>query len=390
MAHSIAALKAADAFKAQQEAKASKTETKQFPDIKLAFSLDAEKRKGWEQYLKLIVDSGSKVAEMQDNFPDRRTADPKQVCSDAAKALRALGSPLVDDLTSRIITISPPKVDQENVSFYGDSGLNQYVKTDKGAVKVDNTYILTELKNKFGRLDVMFKPHHGAKLKSFIEWAKAANKSDVVNIAGFFLNDVVNQWGGINQAALEDIDNKDGFLHTFLKEMAGMKRKALIVGGNSRIWGVGEDYDWLVSKIIAHSRSYGILTVSGARCWVQLPLIQEQRGGSVVTWHAAAGFQQAKAMSDFLYDLYVAASYYNPPTFEWMLNLSSWCEQRTVDLTLEKSSTPTAWGVNAVPLPQKLLVAKARPATKKEETPVAPISRADLLAQSASDAADAA
>jgi RNA:NAD 2'-phosphotransferase (TPT1/KptA family) len=341
-------------------------EIKTFDDIKLAFSMSMEDRPGWEAYFDKLLVLALLVGELEDNLPDVRgfnVANAKHLLpTNAGKTLRIIGSPMTDVLTSRVINATPPSMDEplKPVCIFGDSGLLQYIQDPNvGRPKMHDTYVKEALKKVFNEQallndGIQFLPHHGADLKYFTKCAVNASKDpDRVYIAALFLNDFIGAKGGVRWDPVANALKPGSPLQTFFETFKTLPHKALIVGGSSKVWGVGDDYDDVVEMVVANARAHGIPTVRGTRCWLRMPLVRESKQGKIMTWHVQASDVSAEILAYFLKSVYSLAIQFNPPNATWLEDVKRFSAIRHGDpVSTVAVGKPLVWGVNPVELPK--------------------------------------
>lgn len=154
----------------------------------MAFTILPNEKKSWEDFMQGIVSTSMLVGEDNDNLPDIRNVPANQATNylgaHAGMRLKALGSPMADQYTTRIISCFAPEMlngkQWPNVAIYGDSGICQYHPPVGGAKPVqDNTEVRDSIHYSFVRMvpdtRARYCHQHGCGLKSFIDWAFAAS-----------------------------------------------------------------------------------------------------------------------------------------------------------------------------------------------------------------------
>jgi hypothetical protein len=131
---------------------------KVFADIKMAFTILPDEKKSWEEHMRGIVSTAMLVCEDNDNLLDVRNIPANQadryLGAHAGMCLKALGSPIADQLTTRIINSYAPEVPNgkqwPNVSICGDSGICQYHPPKDGGRPVqDNSEVRDAIQYSF-------------------------------------------------------------------------------------------------------------------------------------------------------------------------------------------------------------------------------------------------
>ena len=173
--------------------------------------------------------------------------------------------------------------------------------------------------------DFIYNAHHGAGMSFFIENARRANAApDAIYIGAVFLNDYVDSHGKVNWTKVKQAAEPNSSWNEFLDLMMRLPCKALIVGGSSRVWGVGEDYDDVAKAFVLMARAKGIPTVYGTRAWLRMPLVKEKKKGKIVTWHVAKSDHSARILMYFLKAAVVMAKALNAPKGKWGEDIVAW------------------------------------------------------------------
>ena len=349
------------------------TESK-FSDIRLAFTILEGERKTWIQFCQSLVANAMLVGEDIDDLPDIRAVSAKNASgfagAHAGKCLKAIGSPVTELYTGHIINCYAPEIPHDkqwpSVAIYGDSGLCQYFPPEGNAKpKQDNSEVKAAIHYSFREMvpesRISFDPRHGCGLKTFCEWSrKALDQQDKVHIFALFLNDFVNPDGSIRKQEVLKALDEDSLFMRFLKDLQKLHLKILVIGGSAKVWNVDEDYDDLVNLLVAKARECNIPTVTGAKCWLQMPLIKEAvKGGKLMTWHLKYSEYYANVLSEYLKALYLTALYFNEPANWWLTDFRRNARQRTDPSSANAFSggggkkPPTPFGMNAVLIPRK-------------------------------------
>jgi hypothetical protein len=159
-----------------------------------------------------------------------------------------------------------------------------------------------------------------------------------------------------------------------------LQKKALIIGGSHRVWNVEESYNDVVKLVVERSRSYGIPTITGDKCWIKMrllpELVKQASGGPRVyrTWHVEKSRSAALNLATFLVDVGKFAWFFNKPTREWQRHFEDINVMRTERAVHEAAAAATPWGFNAIPLPQMQAKVAEQSRAAREQAALPPIS----------------
>jgi len=111
---------------------------------------------------------------------------------------------------------------------------------------------------------------------------------------------------------------------------------------------------------VAKAREMKILTVTGAKCWIQMPLVTELVGKKQkkpMQWHVAYSQVSAFQLGGFFTELYRAALFLGPPADPtWLADFLKSSHRRTdpssSNSVVLNNALSSPFGINAVPLPK--------------------------------------